>query len=168
MYSSKYYLCQHHYVRSGCKNGACTRERYIEDELIKLIPDEINRTIIGAKNASSTARQNRVDVGKLKRRLARLQELYLGELIDLDAYRKEYGAIQASIQSAEAVKDADSRVSGFQMLIGVDWAELYASMEEDERGELWRALLQKVSIDHNKQITIELNEDMKGVLGHVK
>ena len=92
----------------------------------------------------------------------------MGELIDLDAYRKEYGAIQASIQSAEAVKDADSRVSGFQMLIGVDWAELYASMEEDERGELWRALLQKVSIDHNKQITIELNEDMKGVLGHVK
>lgn len=168
VYSSKYYLCQHHYVRSGCKNGACTRERYIEDELIKLIPDEINRTIIGAKNASSTARQNRVDVGKLKRRLARLQELYLGELIDLDAYRKEYGAIQASIQSAEAVKDADSRVSGFQMLIGVDWAELYASMEEDERGELWRALLQKVSIDHNKQITIELNEDMKGVLSHVK
>ena len=104
----------------------------------------------------------------MKRRMARLQELYLNELIDLAAYSKEYNEIKGRMQAAEAAKAAESREADLRMLSGLDWAALYSTMNGHEQRELWRSLLSKVFVSKDKAISVELNPDIGGALIHVK
>ena len=168
IYEFKYYICQNHYVRSGCPNNSCTRERYIEEELLKLLPAEVDQAIVDTSGARLLSKQGNADLSKMKRRMARLQELYLNELIDLAAYSKEYNEIKGRMQAAEAAKAAESREADLRMLSGLDWATLYSTMNGHEQRELWRSLLSKVFVSKDKAISVELNPDIGGALIHVK
>lgn len=168
IYEFKYYVCQNHYVRSGCPNNSCTREQYIEEELLKLLPAEVDQAIVDMSGARICAKQGSADLAKMKRRMARLQELYLNELIDLAAYSKEYNEIKCHMQAVEVAKTAASREADLRMLSGLDWAALYSAMDSHERRELWRSLLSKIFVNKDKTLSVELNPDIGGALIYVK
>ena len=87
-----YYRCNQHFQRGKCKHNKSVREDMIEKWLFDNLESELNRVRLEweVKAAEKKKAALRTDKAALKRKLTKLKELYVNELIDIEEYKKDY------------------------------------------------------------------------------
>lgn len=133
-----YYRCPRHYDGDcpGCHVSELKLERYLLDHLLKGV-DDINLKL-------KKKRKKTVDVAQLRKRMDKLTDLYMNDLISRDKYADEYKSIQTAIEEAEReqkpvdraeIKDA---LSGYNLLSAngkrIFWQTLLKSITPTEDG----------------------------------
>lgn len=133
-----YYRCPRHYDGDcpGCHVSELKLERYLLDHLLKGV-DDINLKL-------KKKRKKTVDVAQLRKRMDKLTDLYMNDLISRDKYADEYKSIQTAIEEAEReqkpvdraeIKDA---LSGYKLLSAngkrIFWQTLIKSITPTEEG----------------------------------
>lgn len=90
-----YYRCPRHYDGDcpGCHISELKLERYLLDHLLKGV-DDINLKL-------KKKRKKTVDTAQLRKRMDKLTDLYMNDLISRDKYADEYKSIQTAIEEAE-------------------------------------------------------------------
>lgn len=90
-----YYRCPGYWQDRSCENRKCVREEEIEEYLLeKILKGQPGNVRIRTK-------RKRVDVDKLKKKLDKLTDLYLNDLISREKYEDEYKRVQKEISDAE-------------------------------------------------------------------
>lgn len=133
-----YYRCPRHYDGGcpGCHVSELKLERYLLDHLLTGV-DDINLKL-------KKKRKKTVDVAQLRKRMDKLTDLYMNDLISREKYADEYKSIQTAIEEAEReqkpvdraeIKDA---LSGYKLLTAngkrVFWQTLIKSITPTEEG----------------------------------
>lgn len=133
-----YYRCPRHYDGNcpGCHVSELKLERYLLDHLLTGV-DDINLKL-------KKKRKKTVDVAQLRKRMDKLTDLYMNDLISREKYADEYKSIQTAIEEAEReqkpvdraeIKDA---LSGYKLLTAngkrVFWQTLLKSITPTEEG----------------------------------
>lgn len=150
-----YYLCQSHYNRKICKNNACTAEKYVEEEVLRQFPLKVIKAVEEADNKRSASKENtEQDLAKAKRRLSKLQELYLNDLIDMNSYKAEYDGLQKQITELSAKPLQD--VSKLQELLDMKWMDFYSKFNIPSKRAFWQTYISKICIDVQKNVSLEL------------
>lgn len=155
------YNCRGRYNNGDCTNGVNIRECVIEEYLLQNVDEELRRFSCALEYLASAQRPRknfREERAKLKKKLARLKDLYVGDIIDLELYRKDYEALiaQLNILTAEESEAAIPVPSAnrLQSIFTEGWQGLYTSLERADRQELWRSVIDKILIHPTRQITI--------------
>ena len=144
------YECKQYRMHS-CTNGRQVREAKIEEYLLEHIQDELN-----AYSAEYAAQKRRNHDRKnqranIKKKLDRLKELYLNELIDLDEYKKDRFALEQELVSIPEDSDKSSDLADFRKMLSNGFTAAYASMTNEEKRVFWRAILKEIRVPGKAQ-----------------
>ena len=144
-----YYRCRG-YLIDKCDNNININEQKVERFLLDHIQDAAKINIKNRKKKNETTSEN-VDINKLKKRLEKLKDLYLDDIIDKSLYKNEFSEINSKIQAAEKIKN-EKQESNLENILNVDIGKFYKSFSPEEKRIFWLNYISKITVDSNSNI----------------
>lgn len=158
------YRCQGHYKSRICSHRGSIGEKKIEKYLLDNIHDEIENYIVERNITVSTPatpayKKNKVKRSDIIKKLERLKDLYVNEMIDIELYKKDYDMYNELLENLdrEESKNTNNTLRNIQPLkdfINSDFEKIYNSLSNEEKRILWRSIIEYLIIDCDKNITI--------------
>lgn len=149
---SPIYRCVCHYCRKPptCSNTKIISESKLEREMMNRIRPMIEGKVL-EYDIKQQARP-KLNKQKIERKLARLKDLYINDLIDLDEYRKDKTDLEAQLVEPEPVED----VTALRQLLQTDIESLYWSMTPEEKRIFWRSIVSSIKWSSAREVSINL------------
>ena len=147
-----FYRCQQHYkaVRS-CDNQKVIFERTLEKEMLSRIHEDLQAVVSAEVKERKTDPKKKIKA--LERKIDRLKELYVNDLISLDEYKADRERYEQEITALSAPYSPKKNVlKGF---IGKDVETLYKGFTAEEKRLFWRSIVKAVKMDANRELTVE-------------
>ena len=149
-----HYRCCYAMNTRICRNRITINEKHIEEWLLENICDEAG-AFVAEYNARMVARPKQApDRAKIKRRLAKLKELYLNELISIEEYRADYEMYNARLMEGREPRPQGPDIKSLNDFLGNGFREVYHSLDRRERQTLWRGIIKEIRVDTAKNIKI--------------
>lgn len=151
-----YYRCNQHFQRGRCSHKAEAREDAIEKWLFDNLESELNRVRIEWEVKAAERKKNilRTDKATLKRKLTKLKELYVNELIDIEEYKKDYDIYTSALrQLPEPTEESPPNFEAAEKLLRSDYRNIYDTLTREEKRTLWRSVISEIRIDSDNNIT---------------
>jgi hypothetical protein len=151
-----YYRCNQHFQRGRCCHNHSVREDMVEAWLFSHLEEEIERCQLEWE-VQAAARKRSItssDKAALKRKLSKLKELYVNELIDLEEYKKDYEIYTAALRELpDTVQDTPPDFSAIKKLLSADFKSIYDTLTREEKRTLWRSVIEEIKVDNENNIT---------------
>jgi len=151
-----YYRCNQHFQRGRCSHKKEVREDVVEAWLFSHLEEEIDRCQLewevqaAARKRAATSS----DKATLKRKLSKLKELYVNELIDIEEYRKDYDIYTAALQNLpDPVQEAPPDFAAVRKILTADFKAIYDTLTREEKRTLWRSIIEEIKVDNDGNIT---------------
>lgn len=151
----KIYICSGHYrAIKDCINSKSLNEKKMEKYLVENLKT-LAFADISVKDKRKATNYDK-KIANTEKKISRLKELYLNELITLDEYKHDLAAYKADIDgfSAEARKYRGTDKKALYDLVGRNLADWYWTLTEDERRVIWRSVIDQIYFDNDKNIKI--------------
>ena len=150
-----YYRCNFEANLKTCKNTSRFNEKDIEKWLLENIEDEV-KAYVAEQTSKQSKKMNKptIDRAKIKRKIGKLKELYLNELITLDEYRMDYESLNAQLVEDNETSAPPTYTKGLLDFIGGDFRETYGTLDRKKRKAVWRGIIREISVDRSKNMTI--------------
>lgn len=151
-----YYRCSHHIQRNLCTHSKESREDVVEAWLFANLGHVFQewRTEWEVKEAQRKRTSAAVDRAAVRRKLSRLKELYLNEVIDLEDYKRDYEALTALLaESTAAPPPQRPNFEAVEAFLSHDFRQIYDALEREEKRMLWRSIIKEIRINNDQQIT---------------
>lgn len=147
------YRCKYYYdrVQKKCSNSKMLYEhileRYLLQNLIPMLTDYIAKQEEQEKPKDNTKR-----IKSLEKKLDRLKDLYLNDLITMDELKAEREKILTEIASLQTVAKRD--LSAHKAILEMDVENYYASLTEEQKRGFWRSIIDHITFDKDRRITV--------------
>lgn len=155
-----YYNCRGKYNNGDCPNGVNIREWKIEKYLLEHIDVEMKRFVYELNSLYAARAEQRdfpAERAKLKKKLARLKDLYVDDIIDLELYRKDYEALTAQLDALAAEeRKAPAEPPDTSRLLSIfcqGWQDVYTALDRPHKQAFWRSAMDRIYIHPTRQIT---------------
>lgn len=155
-YDYYYYRCNQHFQRGRCSHNKELREDAIEKWLFDNLESELDRIRLEWEVKASEKKKSapRTDKAALKRKLTKLKELYVNELIDIEEYKKDYEIYNAALrQLPEPAAETPPDFSAVERLLESDFKDIYDTLTREEKRTLWRSVISEIRVDSENNIT---------------
>ena len=152
----KYYWCRYGARFTNCTHNHRCRESTIEskvlEELNKYINDGTYNIIIKERKSNKSSKDT------LKRKLTRLKELYVEELIDMNQYKADYNMYISKLNELELI-DKDANINNSVEYIkslakNPNYIEIYSQLDSEHKRLFWHKIIDKIVITDNNDINI--------------
>lgn len=97
-----YYRCTRYEKLHRCEHKKRTSELVLEDWLIHNLVSRFAEYNLTLTTRAASIPKKTVDEAKIKRKMEKLKDLYLNDLIDRDAYERDYVSLRDELRSAAA------------------------------------------------------------------
>lgn len=152
-----YYRCNQHLQRGRCPHNNSVREDYIESWLFEHLQEELERCRLEweIRAAEHKKKKRSNDKAVLKRKLTKLKELYVNDLINIEEYKKDYQLYTAALQQIpdEAPEETPPDFSAVERMLQADFRNIYDSLTREEKRTLWRSVISEIRVDRDNNIT---------------
>jgi DNA invertase Pin-like site-specific DNA recombinase len=145
------YRCNHHYKDKSCPNNYCITEKKIERQLLERVKPELEKYLLEVnvkeKGYNSTAK---VDLSKIDKKLQKLRDLYMDDIIDKNHYREEFERLTALKQEKEEIEKprlVDSKK--IKEFLSMDFSMIYDDLSKNERRRLWLSIIDKIIVNRD-------------------
>ena len=152
-----YYRCPLHYQPPRtCPNTLAIRETVLEEYLLSHLKEAIKGYVFECKQAAAPIKDNQKRIADLRRKIDRLKDLYVNELIGLDEYKTDKERYLAEIESLTASGPEPQPVdtSRLESLLTTDIASYYQGLDLEEKRYFWRSIIKEVVMSPDKEYTI--------------
>lgn len=151
----KVYRCMYHYRPiPTCSNTRGINEKKLEKYLVTNLKDLAfaDIKVEDKKKAKSYEKQ----IKAIEKKMSRLKELYVNELINLDEYKRDMASYKADIDSfKERLKEYEGGdKTALKDLVGSRLDEWYWTLTENEKRELWASVIDKIYYGSDKNISV--------------
>lgn len=99
--------------------------------------------------AASTVQKNPVtEIAKIERKMKKLYDLFMDDLIDKEAYRSEYDKFKAQIEELQKCSTAAPMRSldSVKKLLSEDWEAVYHTFSDQEKNTFWKSFVESVLV----------------------
>ena len=154
------YRCPTRLKTSACDFNMVILEKTIEEYLFKNVLAELDKwetehdiKVVEKKKPKSPEKA----IEKIKKKLAKLKDLYLNDMIEIDDYRKDYEDLNRQIDelTAEAIEDdAPVDVEAIKNLLSKSTEEIYQTLTAENRRLFWRSFIDKIIIHSRDNMEI--------------
>jgi len=145
-----YYRCTRYEKLHQCTHKKRTSEMVLEKWLLE--------NLVSSYEAQNMQMQQKrqeqpwVDEEKIRRRMEKLKDLYLNDLIDRDAYAQEYTALRDQLRQARAPEASQSKPINTREIETV--LLLYKFLSRSEQKELWGRVIGEITITNDDQFSV--------------
>ena len=158
-YQSKglyYYRCNQHFQRGRCKHNHSIREEAVEKWLFENLEAEFHRCQLEWEVQAAARRRSAsaTDKAALKRKLSKLKDLYVNELIDIEEYKKDYEIYTAALREVpDPAQEAPPDFSAIKEIVSADYKSIYETLSREAKRTLWRSVIEEIRVDNENNIT---------------
>lgn len=149
--------CPQHYSRRTCGHKKQIRETAVEEWLFTFLGDELEKQRLEweVKEARRKQAAASVDRAAIRRKLSRLKELYVNEMIDLEEYRRDYELYtpQLAERTAPSAEEERPNFETIEAILETGFRKIYDGLEREEKRTLWRSVIKEIHVDKERQIT---------------
>ncbi len=151
--SQKYYRCSH-YVTQRCSHKHSVNEAFLEQWLLDNVREKFYRFVSDCQSKAVEREKPRIDRAAIMRKLTRLKDLYLDELIDKNTYRKDHDKYTAMLAEIPAPVAPTVDVEAVQDMLSGNFREKYEKSSREERRTFWRSIIKKIVVDNQNNIMV--------------
>ena len=151
------YSCDGAYQYKGCPNHANIREVTIEQFLL----ETIDTRIAIAANAKEQPDQDRdgaeEKVKSLQKKLSKLSDLYLDDLISKADYAKRYADLNEQLASTQALIDRPPIKSAQRLseIFFSGWQDIYRELSRENKKIFWKLKIKEIRLYHDRRIDFD-------------
>lgn len=146
----KYYRCRQSEKYHTCPHDRRVREDYIEQWLLTNLTTEMEN--YNADLRARSANRVIVDTSRIKRKMEKLKDLYLDDMIDREIYERDYNFFLSQLEAAEkANADLPPEID---IPKAKELLELYPALPESGKKAFWNRVLKRIEVDAEKNIRI--------------
>ncbi len=156
-----FYNCPGHYIKKACGNRVNLSERKIERYLIDTIDRKLSQYKIdfeGVRAAKRREKSHQSEIAALKGKLSRLKDLYLEDLISLEAYKADLKEMTARLdhlkEQEQPLKEPD--FSKLDSVLVQGWTCVYSELDRASKRDFWRLLIKEIRIYPDRSIDYDL------------
>lgn len=139
-----------------CANSKIISENALEKYLISHIKPMVQNLILQYE-IEEKARDRTADrIAAAERKLSRLKDLYINDLLDMETYKADRAALLAEIEDIQG-KAAEGRTKAADSLRGLlspDLWTLYADFTREEKRRFWRGIIDKIEFGKDRSINV--------------
>lgn len=154
--SGVYYRCPRYVARALCTHQSSMREDRLETWLFEHLGEELEKCKLewDMKEAQRKKAAASIDRASIKRKLSRLKELYVNEVIDLDEYRRDYELYTAQLAERPAtVQEQRPNFEAVDAILAKSYRAVYDSLDPSDKRTLWRSVIKEIHINKDLEIT---------------
>jgi len=155
------YNCPGRYHHNDCSNNVNIREAAIEKYLLNNVSAELERYCYNLERMAASgqpARNFEEERAKLRKKLSRLKDLYLNDIIDMELYRKDYESLNAQLDELAAAENAQPvqtiSTTHLRTMFSSGWEDLYAQLSREDKQAFWRMGLSQIVVYPTRQIRV--------------
>ena len=144
---SKTYRCSKRYSSgiAKCPNCKVIYENVLENYLLENIRPMIENVIYEADIKQAPAKDNKARIQSLEKRLSKLKDLFLNDMIDLDEYKQDREAILSEIDDLKRSEGANTiDTSALKDFLNQPFESLYDTFTEEEKRYFWRSIIKEI------------------------
>lgn len=145
-----YYRCNQAIQYHRCVHHKMIQESVLERWLLENIGVEADkrRESYEYEVKRKQKKKKPVDKAAVSRKLEKLKDLYLDDLIDKAQYKADREKLLADLAEAEA-EPSGVDYGEIARMFSTEIPELYRAMPEQQRRDLWRSVIKEISLDEN-------------------
>ena len=139
-YECKQYRAHH------CTNGRQVREIRIEEYLLKHIEEELNAYCADFNTQQKAAIDQSGKRKAIEKKLERLKDLYINEVIELDEYKKDRFSLEEQLAAIPQIPEVKSERPDISKLLSSDFKLVYENMSNEEKRRFWRSIIREIRV----------------------
>ncbi len=144
------YRCRNAVVYHRCTHRKSINEANLEQWLLAHILEEAKHWQITWTAQSVTLSKPKTNRAALFRKLEKLKDLYVNELIDMEQYRTDYEKYQALLIAQPESPAPASNLEDLVQGLNSGSISAYQMLQPANRRAFWRGIIQSISLDeHN-------------------
>lgn len=155
----KYYGCRHGMHFTTCTHNRRCREDRIEEKALLELELYINTKINSIQTTTLKPKTQKSKQEVIIKKLKKLKELYVEDLIQIEDYRKDYDSY---IKQLEAIEAEETQSTASSSVIDVvkfvndcNYKELYRKMDDEHKRLFWYKIINIISITDKNEIHID-------------
>lgn len=144
----KFYRCRNATLYKRCTHRRQMGEAKLEEWLLLNLGTELDRWETEWNVAAAQAKRARIDPAAIRRKMDRLKDLYVNEMIDMEQYRADWTRYSTQLQEAQEEEPAAAPdFQGLRELLSGGPSSIYAPYTLEERREFWRGIIREIHLD---------------------
>lgn len=147
-----YYRCTRRTYVGDCTFAPYVREDALEAYLLENILRKCAEYNIAASEEKS--RKPQVDEAAIKRKMTKLKDLYLSDLIGRDEYERDYVSLRATLEEAQKMNPPTPVL--FDLGEMQSAVATYMELDRPQRKEFWSRVLQRVYVNDDMTFSFTL------------
>lgn len=151
------YRCNQRYQSHSCDRNRSYREDYVEEYLLQHIRPALSEYVAEYEvTGSNPSRKSpAAEAAKIRKKMQKLYDLYMDDLIEMDVYKKEYEAFQKKLKELEAASVTPPRdLSDLKKLLNQDYEEIYKTFSPQEKNAFWKSFVQSILVHEDGSMDI--------------
>ena len=155
------YKCRGYERTKRCTFKTCVSESIIEDYLIKhtvIELDKYERELKLKAAAKQPAKNTEKEIEKIKKKLSKLKDLYVNDMIDIEEYKKDYDQLKGKLDdlqsdtATEEVSNVD--IGAIKNLLSKSSEEIYQTLTAENRRKFWRSFVDHIVVNSRDNMEI--------------
>jgi len=144
----RFYRCRNATLYHRCTHRHQMGEAKLEQWLLTNILTELAQWETQWDIESARMKRPKIDRAALQRKIDRLKDLYVNDLITMDQYRADWEKYSSQLQEAqEAEPPQKPDFNGLHQLLSNTISSLYPTFSSVERRDFWRSFIQAIKLD---------------------
>lgn len=159
------YICDNNYRykvginKKRCSDNKSVRESYIEDFLLNNLDKELSKftTKISIKPSVKKI-DNTKKIKTIEKKINKLKDLYIDDLIDKEEYKKDYEKYRSELNSLKIYNTNElilKDYSHLRKILDSDYKTIYNNLSIENKKKFWLSIIDKIYIKNGeiKEVT---------------
>lgn len=151
------YRCNQRYQLHNCDRNTSYREDLIEERMLQHVRPELEKYIAkyDVIEKNSVRHDPAAESAKIKKKLSKLYDLFMDDLIDKGEYRARYEALQKQLAAASSPAPSAPRdLSNLKQLLSQDWESIYRTFNSAEKNAFWKSFVRSIVVHEDGALDI--------------
>lgn len=154
-YQRNGYRCNKHFYKLGCSNNKVIYESVLERWMIEHLRENIESYITEYNISMSPALDNSAKIKTIEKKLGKLKELFLNDLITLDEYKLDKSSLENQLSLLPAIIAPVRDLKPVNSVLDMDIDNLYITFSIDEKQRFWRSFIDCIYVDDKRNFRVE-------------
>lgn len=153
----KSYRCNFHVDSKLCDRSKSYREEFVEEYMLNHIRPALSDYVAQFELAAASAAKKdpTVEIAKIEKKMRKLYDLFMDDLIGKVEYRSEYEKFQAQIEELRKSPTAPvHNIDLVKKLLAEDWETVYHTFSNQEKNVFWKSIIQSITIREDGEMDI--------------
>ena len=148
------YRCQRKTNGYPCVATKMFYEKTLETRLLERIKDDLQKYVATYEVKLAPVINNEAKKRTLEKKMVKLKELYLNELIDLEEFKRDKAELQEQLLQLPSSTIERKDLSAVYKVLEMDLDEMYWSMNTKEKNRFWRSFIDVIKLDNDRNMEI--------------